>query len=409
MKTLLISLVLPLIPSFVFAQNFWQQTSLSGVVAFVIAPTPDGDLVAATNQGLHKSTDMGTSWTMFDSSFYVSDRRRFAMSPNGSIFVATGTGVQRTTDMGSTWILVRQTSNIIAMTVNSSGHVFFSTISNIYRSTDNGSTWTQIVTGFNAFCFGVQPTTGYILAWTDSGLYRSTNNGLAWYELPTRMTSFVRAFGMRADGYIFAASAGVYRSTDNGVTFLPMNNGLLSSSASSFAFNSRGHVFVGSHGGFVSRSENSGESWKRINSGMWSPITFDITSTPDDYIYAATEGAVFRSVGPTTAVKDLSSNSPTSFVLEQNYPNPFNPTTRIAFTLPSQSANTAEGRERVGSHVTLKVYDLLGREVATMVNEEMKPGRYEVAFNAEGLASGTYFYRIQAGALTQTRKLLLLR
>ncbi len=63
----------------------------------------------------------------------------------------------------------------------------------------------------------------------------------------------------------------------------------------------------------------------------------------------------------------------------------------------------------VGSDVSLKVYDLLGREVTTLVNEEMKPGNHSATFEAKGLASGVYLYRLQAGGLTQTRRLLLLR
>ncbi len=88
---------------------------------------------------------------------------------------------------------------------------------------------------------------------------------------------------------------------------------------------------------------------------------------------------------------------PDRFALDQNYPNPFNPTTTISFQLPAVS------------NVTLKVFDLLGREVAALVNEEMQPGSYERVFSAEGLASGVYLYQLRAGDFVQTRKLLLLR
>ena len=104
------------------------------------------------------------------------------------------------------------------------------------------------------------------------------------------------------------------------------------------------------------------------------------------------------------------------FALRQNYPNPFNPTTTISFSLPSPSASSAEGRvglpagqAGVGLHVTLKVFDVLGREVATLMNEVMRPGRYERTFDAGGLVSGMYFYRLQAGSFGSTRRLLILR
>jgi hypothetical protein len=88
---------------------------------------------------------------------------------------------------------------------------------------------------------------------------------------------------------------------------------------------------------------------------------------------------------------------PTKFDLSQNYPNPFNPTTEIKF----QIAKTG--------YVTLKVYDVLGREVRTLVNENLPPGNYEKTFDAGGLSSGIYLYRLQAGSFIETRKLMLLR
>ena len=88
---------------------------------------------------------------------------------------------------------------------------------------------------------------------------------------------------------------------------------------------------------------------------------------------------------------------PSQFVLHQNYPNPFNPSTTISYQLPTQS------------HVTLKVYDLLGREVTTLMSEVKQPGMYTVQFDGSGLASGVYFYRMEAGSFTSVKKLLLLR
>jgi len=88
---------------------------------------------------------------------------------------------------------------------------------------------------------------------------------------------------------------------------------------------------------------------------------------------------------------------PTQFSLEQNYPNPFNPTTSIEYTVPSNE------------YVSLKVYDILGNEVATLVNEQKSAGRYEVKFNASSLATGMYIYKIQAGNFNQVRKMMLVK
>jgi N-acetylneuraminic acid mutarotase len=88
---------------------------------------------------------------------------------------------------------------------------------------------------------------------------------------------------------------------------------------------------------------------------------------------------------------------PQKIELMQNYPNPFNPSTKISWQLP------------VGSQATLKVYDMLGREVATLVNVNKPAGKYEVEFSAAGLPSGIYFYRLQSGSFVETKKMILLR
>jgi hypothetical protein len=90
-------------------------------------------------------------------------------------------------------------------------------------------------------------------------------------------------------------------------------------------------------------------------------------------------------------------HTPTEFALEQNYPNPFNPTTTIRFAIPQNE------------HVTLKVYDLLGREVATLVDEPRKAGSYDETIDASRLASSVYVYRITAGNFSASKRLLLLK
>ncbi len=95
-------------------------------------------------------------------------------------------------------------------------------------------------------------------------------------------------------------------------------------------------------------------------------------------------------------------NLPTEFELFQNYPNPFNPKTVIGYTIGT-SHSPAKG------FVILKIFDVLGNEVATLVNEEKKPGVYEVEFNASQLPSGVYFYRLRAGGYDITKKLILMK
>jgi hypothetical protein len=91
----------------------------------------------------------------------------------------------------------------------------------------------------------------------------------------------------------------------------------------------------------------------------------------------------------------------------ENFPNPFNPTTEIRFSIPGAGAGEARTEVDMNGWVTLKVYDILGREVASLVDEKKEPGTYYVTFNAAGLASGVYVYRLNAGGTTLTRRMLL--
>lgn len=95
---------------------------------------------------------------------------------------------------------------------------------------------------------------------------------------------------------------------------------------------------------------------------------------------------------------------PGKFALFQNYPNPFNPSTKIKYNIPSVTLSGVEG-----SRVTLKIYDLLGNEIATLVNEEKTAGVYEVEFSAENLTSGIYFYKLTTSSFSETKKLVLMK
>ena len=104
----------------------------------------------------------------------------------------------------------------------------------------------------------------------------------------------------------------------------------------------------------------------------------------------------------TTGVESNNTEPPNKFSLEQNYPNPFNPSTKIKYSIPLVETLRS-------ASVQLIVYDILGKEVATLVNENQQPGQHEVTFNARGLASGVYFYKLSAGNYLQTKKMLLLK
>jgi len=119
---------------------------------------------------------------------------------------------------------------------------------------------------------------------------------------------------------------------------------------------------------------------------------------------------------------ELNVNIPTEFSLSQNYPNPFNPTTNISYTIPNivipvsssdedQNLNdfASQGPRSGNTFVSLKIYNILGKEIRTLVNEQKSPGTYEIAFNGEGLPSGIYFYKLTYGNKSITKKMNLIK
>ena len=128
----------------------------------------------------------------------------------------------------------------------------------------------------------------------------------------------------------------------------------------------------------------------------YTTLSFSVDS---DYVHGVTlvNSYNFSKQGIVAAVRPLSRAIPENFALAQNYPNPFNPATEITFSIPKAQI------------VTLKIFTILGAEVATLVNQPMQPGEYSVRFDAGNLPSGLYFYRLSAGSYTQTKKMTLVR
>jgi hypothetical protein len=155
-------------------------------------------------------------------------------------------------------------------------------------------------------------------------------------------------------------------------------------------------ILAGTDSGGVFVSTNNGQSWRPFNDGL---PRLDVSSLVmnDAYIYAGVPGGLWRRPLSETVTSLPANRAPGRYALEQNYPNPFNPTTTIRYELPH------EGR------VTLKVYSVLGQEVMTLVNNEQPAGRYVVELNGQTLATGVYFYRLQAGDFVQTRKVILVK
>jgi hypothetical protein len=157
-------------------------------------------------------------------------------------------------------------------------------------------------------------------------------------------------------------------------------------------------IAFGNLGHGESRLRDAGIAFEVHQKGHEPELVIEISSNNTVYW---SQAIVFDPVG----VEDAE-NVPIEFALNQNYPNPFNPSTTIKYQIPSYTV-IPSGVE--GGNVSLKVYDILGRELATLVNENQKPGYYEVEFDASAYATGIYIYELQAGEFLETRKMLMIK
>jgi hypothetical protein len=282
------------------------------------------------------------------------------------------------------------------------------------------------------------PSRRRIVGTKNAGVF-FTDDDLSWTEatgIPTGASKNIRGF-ICEDINVLAIGGtenGAGMSTDRGATWTDANTGLtgnamkINSMFSIFALTGNGiyltspTVFTGwttavSTGDFrACTSDLISGKYYFFGSNVGTIIdlnTYQVTNIPlggisggvitsallyGTNIFVGTEtGGVFRAQLSTLTSVNEEKELPNDFSLSQNYPNPFNPTTTIAFSLPSKS------------YVSLKIFDALGREVSVLVSEEMTAGTYSKQWNANSLPSGVYFYRLQAGSLTETKKLTLLR
>ena len=202
-----------------------------------------------------------------------------------------------------------------------------------------------------------------------------------------------------SDTDVFAGTyyGGVFLSTNYGTTWSAVNSGLTNTDVQCLAV-SGANVFAGTKGGVFLSTDNGG-SWNAANSGLNNSDVRSIAISGTN-LFAGTyyNGAWKRPLSDMiTAIERIATDLPTHFNLQQNYPNPFNPSTTMSYTIPKES------------FVTIKVYDLIGREIKTLVSENKPAGNYSVNFNGTNLPSGIYFYTIRAGSFMQTKKMVLLK
>jgi photosystem II stability/assembly factor-like uncharacterized protein len=435
-----------------------------GIQALLVHPTNPNIVYAAVFNGvvdavngLYKTTDGGANWfSIVNGIGTIKNFLSLAMSPTDPNIIYAGTSfsvalqsgpsaIYKSTDGGANWVLSSnglptdpteinpiRTLNVCAANPNIViAGLFVNTatlLGGFYKSTDGGANWVQKNNGLpivqsklirsaairplfeNQFYLGLDYSGG-----TDIGVWATTDGGDNWFSFNngTMLNTYtIRAlvFNPTGNHTLFAGRAsgtantgGVYEYT---FSFVPVE--LVSFSVEVFSSNVTlswiTATELNNYGFDIERKNAESMDWIKIGfvSGKGSTAETQYYSYTDNtvpvgkYVYRLKQldySGNFKYSGE-VEVTILPANQ---FVLSQNYPNPFNPVTHISYSIPENA------------FTTLKVYDILGNEIQTLVNRELSAGSYEVEFNAKDLPSGVYIYKIISGKYTKTLKMNLLK
>ena len=371
------------------------------------------------------------------------------------IFVGTAYGTQdgslfRSSDLGITWetavsgLRGRSVSKLIPFSDGQNSFVYAATDSGVFSTTNYGDSWTELSSTLsNKFILSIYKTENYLFAGSSTKNYRSTDAGSSWVEVSIGTPNKPATDFLRTDNIIFACisatDSNIYKSEDYGLTWVPTNSNLLFTSTSSLEkLNNR--LFYLTYN-IMAQSTDGGNNWdifhpvyypsdmksfgeylfiSSLSTGIHimhtnsttainisgnipnflSIFVFDINAeliVAGGLNFNTSENQIWTR--PTSGITSIGKNDFISdnFDLYQNYPNPFNPSTKISFKI-------AETR-----FTSLKVYDVLGNEVTTLVSQELQSGSYQFDFDAKELTSGIYFYKLQTGSFVETKKMILLK
>lgn len=227
--------------------------------------------------------------------------------------------------------------------------------------------------------------------------YKTTNAGISWNDYLWYYSFYHMEFIDNYTGY--ASDYFVHKTTNSGNSWFTISPSSIRAYSLSVINNSL--IYTGSYdSSIVYKTTNGGVNWIRQPLPT-QPLYFSVESVSflnENTGFSCVRNNIFKTTnGGNVYINNISSGIPDGFKLFQNYPNPFNPSTNIRYQIKNSGL------------VTLKIYDIRGKEISILINENQKPGIYEIQFDGDNLPSGVYFYRIRAGDFVQVKKMALIK
>ena len=435
MKKISSILVFILAASFTNGQGRWEKIAqptdkLLRHVFFVDSLTgwcagADGTIMH-TNDGAITWVDQNSTVTTFIVDlFFLTENLGWALTIRNVL--PFGTTILRTADGGNKWIATDYPEDNVFM----NAIIYFDSLngwlggSTIAGTTDGGLTWqdanidSSLISGlpvlnFNFYsrqfgyaCGGVLDLAGVIWRTTDFGKNWSATGVSPDEVFDLFVFDSLNSITLSGDPEGFFGTGDI-KSSDAGVSWTYVE---LPLTALSFAIDFRTLAEGWSASGFKFLfTLDSGETWEEMEPPDGAVI-FDLMFVDINNGYAVGEnGVVLKFIPQPVSVINDGNILPGKFVLHQNYPNPFNPSTEIKFTISQQMNSFFGSSESGGSFfVQLIIYDVLGNNIATLVNDYLPAGEYNIEFVVSSLANGVYFYQLHSGDFVKTKKMLLLK
>lgn len=395
----------------VFAQIGWElvYTFSPGISSVYFEDSLNGFAFPSAS-GIYKTTDGGENWDVQNIPNLNSEIVKI-IKPNINYLIGVGSGgtIIKSLDGGVNWEIksVGTSDYLTSISSTIDGKLFVTSYDkNIFRSTDDGDTWNiysldTLWSALTSISFR-NANIGFGVGFYNISI-KTTDGGENWFTIPPIINGrsmFAIKFINESVGYTVGGSE-IDKTTDGGITWIKKYDSGGSQLNDITTYGTNFAWVAGSDK--ILHTRNTGESWY---TQTYTPYTY-LTKVEcvdslisfvigEENLYKTTDGGG----GSLVDIED-SKDQIIDFELSQNFPNPFNPTTTISYQLPT------------AGNIIFKVYDVLGNEVVTLVNEYRPAGSYEIEFKStvgsRQLANGVYFYRLQAGDYVETKKMILLK
>ena len=399
------------IPTTWYEQNSGVTTSLRSVSA----PDINNVWVCGSAGVILRTTDGGT-WVSASGNLGVINLYTiYAFDANNALVAAaadSGAFAYRTSNGGTNWIRVFTNRFTLAF-INSwyfkdenNGLMICdpdSSVSNNYKTTNGGLNWSPVGARFPTY-FGSYPSSIYgngnmvYYGTDDSIIFKTIDFGINWIAVPTPLRHGTISMWFNSANNCFICGVNTIAQTTNGGDIFTINSGLGSQIwVYGVTGTTNGNYWIASKNQ-IHYTSNNGTNWNAATTqtGDYRAITKARTGSP--YLYAVrNNGGISKFGGTYTEIQQITSETKKDFSLSQNYPNPFNPVTKINFSIPKQT------------QVTLKVFDIPGREVSQLINQELTANNYSVNFDGSKLSSGIYFYKLETPEYHEIKRMVLVK